>query len=127
MEGNDVALAEQVFYLHDANVAVGGCGTTWCGENVHTESASDGGDLLSDAAVTDDAEVKAGEFHERKIPVAEIRTLIPTPVAYGLGVMPDTIGQFEQERECGLGDGVRAIGRDVRDGDAALLCGAERR
>jgi len=123
MEGNDVALAEQLFYLHDLNVVVCRRGATRRCENVHTEGASDGGDLLSDAAVTDDAEIKAGEFDERKIPVAEIGTSVPSAIAHGLSVVSDAVGEFEQKGEGGLGDGVRAVCRDVSDSDPLLFRG----
>ena len=48
------------------------------------KARADAGDIAANLAVADDAQREPRKFHERKIPVAEIRARAPTPVGDGL-------------------------------------------
>jgi len=45
----------------------------------------------------------------------------PAAFADGLRMVADAIGEFEEERESSLRDGIGAVGGNIRDDDAALL------
>jgi hypothetical protein len=80
---------------------------------------------MSDATETDDAHRQATKLHQREIPVTPFSALCPFAVAHSLGVVANAMSEFEQQREGGLCDGFRAVGRDVRDRNTSFLCGDE--
>jgi hypothetical protein len=94
MKRDYVAISEESLNRNCADVRFSRVRTTGGCKDVHAERARDTTDLRADTAVSNDAEIQACEFDERKIPVTEIRAGGPASVANGLGVVSDSIGKF---------------------------------
>ena len=56
-------------------------------DNFHAECLSKLASCLTDSTIADNAHSLAGEFNQRVIPKAEVRTACPTTLLHGLRVM----------------------------------------
>src|ERR1044071_4573141 len=81
----------------------------------HAKGATESADRLTDPAVADNSQHETVQFDQRFIPVTPIRTMSPPALPDRLCVMPDVLGQFQQQSYCCLGDGPGAISGNIGD------------
>ena len=125
MQAHDVALAEEV--VESDKLATPWenrqSGTLVRCQHLHSHRQCHLGRRPADSSETDQSHRQSGQFHQRKIPVAEIGASAPAPLGDPAGVIGHVQREIQQMGEDHLHDRWRGIVGHVADRDAPLARG----
>src|SRR5579883_2940321 len=89
-------------------------------DHSHPHGVRDFTDRSPDASEADDPHGFPGEFHQRRLPEAPVRTSAPLARPYRIGMHPHVVAVLQQEREYELRHGSGSIRGNVRDDDSLM-------